>query len=700
MIWLLRLFSPGYGEYHDAYKAWRTLYNRSQPIDLYTRLGRQFLQERPEYLVEHYQKFLRWYGRCPYLHPDYDKPDFFVDQEDELKELKKAIGFLEKSAAYINSFYQSLTAAVIKIEAHISPPEGDYYFRLNSEVDDSQFYMDVDFLIENICASDGSRHGSGIFEWTFYSLRSTILAEYEPHSAIAAFENSRQWYLHRITDSVFDEPDASFTGAKRAVLEDPKELIYRVLRNTGLPEILKQYSGFTTIPYNMRFRHQHVLGSTGSGKSTLLTYQLLHDISRCMKGECSVVIMDTKRDLIKALERVDGIQDRIVSIDAEDSARGFPVALNILDLGKQDTNDPLEREISRNTNLSMLNYFFSSLMGEGAELTDMQSTVFYYVLDLCLAIPNANLDTLLEILDPDAGDFEKYRFALRNLDPDSQNYFERLFDSKQAITTRRQIIPRIYGLKRNKSLSRLFMASETKLDLYSELNAGKIILINCAKSVLRDSVEIFGRFMLAMIMFAVDRRQFVPAKDRMETFFYMDEAHDIIRNDTRLAEMLSQVRAYKLGLIIAHQDWSQINNPKVRSGLDSNTLIKLAPHEDKHTFRVTCGTVEGTFKAPDVAFSNMPQVSESAYQSFLEENRRRYCRTVSETESYKQEQTTYRQVAETNPDYSYRFDIPDHIARRSSPRPDSMNRKKPAKKEPTKNSKPTSPSDEDGTDFF
>lgn len=694
---LLRIFSHSYGEYYDLHKKWKRLYDRMRPLDLYAEMGTSFLHEHP-HLAKHYKKFLKWYGQCRYLHPVYPKPDFFDDQSELTKELEKAITFLEKSSVNINDFFRALDAAANRIEAHIPKSTGDYYFSLDSHLDEGDFFEDVEFLMSAVFDARYSREGSDLFEWAFIELRDIILTEFEPYSAQAAFENCRQRTMHNMVAGAAYDTDAPRDGNARAITRDPKELILHILRDTGLPEILEQYTGAVTVPYEYRFRHQHILGSTGSGKTTLLTYQLLDDLSRCVRGERSIIVMDTKRDLIKQFERIEGIQDRIVSIDAEDSARGFPVAFNILDLGKQDVSDPLEKEITRNSNLSMLNYFFSSLMGEGAELTDRQSTVFYYVLDLCLEIPNANLDTLLDIIDPDVRSFDKYRFAVGKLDQDSQNYFDSLFNGNQAIKTRREIVPRIYGLKRNKSLSRLFMATETKLDLYSELNQGKIILINCAKSVLRDSVEIFGRFMLAMIMFAIDRRQFIPEDERMSTFFYLDEAHDIIRNDTRLAEMLSQVRAYRLGLIISHQDWSQINNPKVRAGIEANTILKFTPNENKHTFDVRAGNIEGTFKAPDVDIRRMPKISEEQYQAFLQHNREKYCQvgTAEPVAEYSKPDSNleYLQVAQPQVEYKAKFDIPPHIARKTR-----GTVKKKSKVAPP-NDMPGEIPDEDGTDFF
>ena len=73
----------------------------------------------------------------------------------------------------------------------------------------------------------------------------------------------------------------------------------------------------------------------------------------------------------------------------------------------------------------------------------------------------------------------------------------------------------------------MFSHPRSKLDLFSELNAGKIILINTAKDLLKENgTEIFGRFFIALIAQAAQERAVLPERQRLPTFVYVDEAAD------------------------------------------------------------------------------------------------------------------------------------------------------------------------------
>jgi hypothetical protein len=57
----------------------------------------------------------------------------------------------------------------------------------------------------------------------------------------------------------------------------------------------------------------------------------------------------------------------------------------------------------------------------------------------------------------------------------------------------------------------MFSHPRSKLDLFAEMNAGKVILINTAKDLLKETgTEIFGRFFIAMIAQAAQERAVLP----------------------------------------------------------------------------------------------------------------------------------------------------------------------------------------------
>lgn len=96
------------------------------------------------------------------------------------------------------------------------------------------------------------------------------------------------------------------------------------------------------IPEKSRFEHQWIVAPPGAGKSTLLQYLILRDLDLVAESKASIVVMESNRDLIKAIEglkqfapgeRLDG---KLVVIDAEDIE--WPIALNLFDVGMDDTH--------------------------------------------------------------------------------------------------------------------------------------------------------------------------------------------------------------------------------------------------------------------------------------------------------------------------------------------------------------------------
>jgi len=82
---------------------------------------------------------------------------------------------------------------------------------------------------------------------------------------------------------------------------------------------------------------------------------------------------------------------------------------------------------------------------------------------------------------------------------------------------------------------------KSKLDLFAEMNAGKVILINTAKDLLKEQgTEIFGRFFIALIAQAAQERGVLSKEQRLPTFVYIDEANDYF--DRNVGVILSQAR--------------------------------------------------------------------------------------------------------------------------------------------------------------
>jgi len=348
------------------------------------------------------------------------------------------------------------------------------------------------------------------------------------------------------------------------------DVVETYLAGTHLKELFRLRTPFE-IPENSRFEHMHIVAGSGHGKTQTLQYFLANDLEDVVRGDKSVVVIDSQGDLINTILKAKTLPpERIVLIDPEDIA--FPVSLNLFSVGqgRLENYNALERERLTNSIIELYDFVLGSLLSAG--MTAKQSVVFRYVTRLMFHIPDATIHTLRELMEP--GGTEKYRDHIAKLEGTPRRFFETEFDSKEFTNTKTQVLRRLYGVLENQTFERMFTNPQSKFDMFTELNAGKLILINTSKSLLKEQgTEIFGRFFIALITQAAQERATLPARDRLPAMIYIDEAHDYF--DQNIGIILSQARKYRVGMIMAHQFLGQLSNG-LQEAFEANTSIKLA----------------------------------------------------------------------------------------------------------------------------
>lgn len=358
-------------------------------------------------------------------------------------------------------------------------------------------------------------------------------------------------------------------------LTDHRELIGTYLSGTPLIRLFDGEVAFT-IPESVRFEHHHIVAGTGHGKSQTLQYLISHDLDAVERGEASVIVIDSQGDLISTIAGLkrfapgQPLHDRIVVIDPTDVE--YPVSLNLFDVGIDRLNayPMLERERLTNSILELYDFVLGSLLEAG--MTQKQSVIFRYVTRLMLHIPDATIHTLRELMEPNAE--IKFAASIAKLTGTAKHFFETEFGSREFEQTKRQVLRRLWGILENQTFERMFSHPRSKLDIFSEMNAGKIILINTAKDLLKENgTEIFGRFFIALIAQAAQERAVLPENKRLPTFVYIDEAADYF--DRNIGVILAQARKYNVGMVLAHQYLGQLE-PKLQEAFAANTSIKFA----------------------------------------------------------------------------------------------------------------------------
>lgn len=373
------------------------------------------------------------------------------------------------------------------------------------------------------------------------------------------------------------------TDSKRPIIRagdselPPEDLIDAYLSGTPFRELLLTPVPFV-IPEQARFEHQWIVAGTGHGKTQTLQALICRDLQSVADGGASIVVIDSQGDLIKNVAGLkvfapgQPLDGKLVLIDPTDIE--YPVQLNLFSLGtdRLEGYSKLDRERLLNSIIELYDFVLAALLG--AEMTSKQSIIFRFVTRLLLHIPDATIQTLLELMEP--GGDRKYQEPIGKLHGAARSFFANEFNSTQFTETKRQVLRRLYGILKNQTFERMFSHPKSKLDLFKEMNSGKVILINAAKDLLKQNgTEIFGRFFIAMIAQAAAERATLSPKDRLPTFVYIDECQDYIAADSNFTVILEQARKQNIALIVAHQYLSQLSQGTLDS-LHANTSIKFA----------------------------------------------------------------------------------------------------------------------------
>jgi hypothetical protein len=305
-------------------------------------------------------------------------------------------------------------------------------------------------------------------------------------------------------------------------------------------------------PDAQRFAGTWIVAPPGRGKTNLLHNLIAKD----WKSPCTIVLMDSKGDLINSYRGFDGV----VVID--------PATANI---------NPLQLGSSTRS-VEFLEYIFSALLETG--MTALQKTLFRSVLTLLLKVPNATLETFRQVL---TSGIEPYVQYLSQCDPATEDFFTAgkptEFNSPTYKETKQQILWRLRLILSNDYLRAIFTSPTTNIPFSQLLDSGKTIIIDNSKDVLgEEGAEFFGRFFVALVWMAAVSRSRLRPEDKVPVYFYIDECHTVIKRDTKITTILDECRSQKIALILAHQRIAQIS-PEVIDALN-NCAIRLANSDD------------------------------------------------------------------------------------------------------------------------
>lgn len=317
-----------------------------------------------------------------------------------------------------------------------------------------------------------------------------------------------------------------------------------------------------------RRQHTYVVGQTGTGKTTLLRTMILNDIA----AGRGLAVIDPHGDLYREL--LDHIPperwDDVVLLDPTDVE--FPVGFNLLDCKGEDARHFVVREMR-----SIMEKLIVDQYGPGAREWAGPRFFLHMQMNMLLAMSNPeNPGTLIEFHEIfQHKDFWSRWVPLHWNDAILERWVNTTL-AKTNYTTFHDnctlgewIASKFDDFVFDPKLRMIFGQKHSSIDLGRIMDEGKILLVNLSKGVMAESnARFFGMILMAKIQAAAMQRVRRPIAERKMFYLYVDEFQSIATEN--FIGMLSEARKFGLGLVLANQFFTQVDDQRIMQSIVGN----------------------------------------------------------------------------------------------------------------------------------
>lgn len=349
-----------------------------------------------------------------------------------------------------------------------------------------------------------------------------------------------------------------FTPGLKKIQSKRTEFASEIATDNPFAHALDPHGGKKEVGLSLdgRMRHVYVSGMTGVGKSTLLENMIVSDIENG-KG---VVVVDPHGELVdEVLAKISTDREDIFVLDPSDL--GFPFGMNLLEL---NSTDPLRREMEKVLVIDSYITVMKRVFGEssiGANTDD----IFRMSCSAILDHPEGGglLEMLLMLVN------EGYRARVVQFikDPIVRNYWEEVFpalagNGQFLVQNLNAPLNKIRRFIANGLVANIICQKKSTLNIAEAINSGAVILARFSRGDMGfENSALLGSMLISKIQIAAMQRVNIPQDQRVPTFLYVDEFQNFVGDSggaKSFAEILSEARKYRLGLIIAHQFVEQL----------------------------------------------------------------------------------------------------------------------------------------------
>ncbi|MBJ7533305.1 type IV secretion system DNA-binding domain-containing protein [Rhodomicrobium vannielii ATCC 17100] len=309
-----------------------------------------------------------------------------------------------------------------------------------------------------------------------------------------------------------------------------------------------------------RLSHVYLIGKTGVGKTTLIETMIVQDI---LAGR-GCALIDPHGDLVeRAAARV------------PEGRKGDVVYLNVPDPAQPYSYNPLSRVSADKQPLvaSGLMEVFKKMWGDawGVRMEHILRNALLTLLEQ----PQAKVPDILRLF----ADKEYRREAVTRVTNEQVRQFWKTefekYNFRQVPETLAPIQNKVGAFLSDPRIHRILTGSGTPIRLRSIMDKGQVLLVNLAKGKIGDdSSGLLGGLFVTALGLAAYSRADIQEEERRPFFIYIDEFQNF--TTLSIANMLSELRKFRVGMVLAHQYLAQLD-PDIRHAVLGNagTLISF-----------------------------------------------------------------------------------------------------------------------------
>jgi len=339
-----------------------------------------------------------------------------------------------------------------------------------------------------------------------------------------------------------------------------------------------------------RLRHFYVVGQTGTGKTTILTSMIIQDIKN---GDGCCMIDPHGNDIQEILAHIPPERyDDVIYFDPGYAER--PMSLNMLEY---DQRFPEQKTFVVNEMMSIFNKLFDMKAAGGP----MFEQYFRNATLLVIEDPESG-NTLLDIsrvlVDKEFRDMKLSKCK----NPIIVQFWREIAEKAGGEGSLQNIVPYITSkfdvFLSNEIMRPIVSQEESSFDFREVMDNKKILLVNLSKGRLGEiNSSLIGLIIVGKILMSALSRTDSFGKELPPFYLYIDEFQNVTTDS--ISSILSEARKYGLGLNVAHQYVSQLEEGiknSVFGNVGSMAIYRVGTEDAEFLAR----QLEPTFTAQDI----------------------------------------------------------------------------------------------------